>query len=116
LSTFEAFVNSARAAEMQRLERERFMVRAWMVAEEERRRRAGRCLSGDPWRGRFGPPAGEAVGIGLGIGMGGFGQVEVRRGRERAGEGGVQRSRSGGKVQGAKVWLRKVTSLERLRV
>jgi hypothetical protein len=114
LSTFEAFVNSARAAEMQRLERERFMMRAWMAAEEERRRRAGRSLSGDPWRGRFGPPAGETVGIGLGIGMGGFGQMEVRR--ERRSEGGVQRSRSGGKVQGAKVWLRKVTSLERLRV
>lgn len=100
---------------MARQERERYMVRMWQAAEEERRRMAGRSLSGDPWRGRFGPAAGEGVGIGLG----GFGQ-QGRRERDRGwvgeGEGGGQRSRSGGKVAGAKVWLRKVTSLERLRV
>lgn len=97
---------------MQRLERERYMVRMWQAAEEERRRMAGRSLSGDPWRGRFGPSAGELEcgGFGLGIGMGRFGQMEGRR------EGGVRRERSGGKMAGAKVWLRKVTSLERLRV
>lgn len=100
---------------MQRLERERYMVRMWQAAEEERRRMAGRSLSGDPWRGRFGPAAGELEGVGIGLGIG-FGFGEVRRGRERAGESGVRRERSGGKVAGAKVWLRKVTSLERLRV
>jgi hypothetical protein len=114
LSTFEAFINSARQAEAQRQERERFMVRAWLAAEEERRRTAARSLSNDPWRGRFGPPSSSAnvERVGLGIGMGYPPQVPVRR-MERV---EVQRPKtSGSGVQGVKVWLRKVTSLERLR-
>ena len=132
LSTFEAFINHARQAEAQRIERERSMVRAWLAAEEERRRTAGRSLSGDPWRGRFGPPASDTnhFPTGLGIGMGGYGsgytpQVRFNGGMRmpptrmhRVERSSVERERprtSGGGVKAAKVWLRKVTSLERLR-
>jgi len=134
LSTFEAFISHARQAEAQRIERERYMVRAWLAAEEERRRTAGRSLSGDPWRGRFGPPASETnhfpTGLGIGMGGGGYGsgyapQVRFNGGMRmpptrmhRVERSSVERERprtSGGGVKAAKVWLRKVTSLERLR-
>jgi hypothetical protein len=89
-----------------------------MAAEEERRRQAARSLSNDPWRGRFGPPAGERENnLGLGIGMYGGLQIPVRRMErvvvDRREE--MQRPKTSGSVQGVKVWLRKVTSLERLR-
>jgi hypothetical protein len=86
---------------MRRVEREQMMVRAWVRAEEERRVLASRSWPHDPWRGGFGPPSGSVE-----LGNGG------RRGRERE----VQRPKtSGGGVQVVKVWLKKVTSLERLR-
>ena len=128
LSTFEAFINNARQAEAQRIERERYMVRAWLAAEEERRRMAARSLSGDPWRGRFGPPSSQVQSQGVGLGINGMGMPQMppmqrvqRVQRERV----VERSRfseererpkTSASVQGVKVWLRKVTSLERLRV
>ena len=103
------------------------MVRAWLAAEEERRRMAARSLSGDPWRGRFGPPSSQVQSQGVGLGINGMGMPQMppmqrvqRVQRERV----VERSRfseererpkTSASVQGVKVWLRKVTSLERLR-
>ena len=111
------------------------MVRAWLAAEEERRRMASRSLSGDPWRGRFGPPSSNqnqnqnnyptGLGIGMGYGGGYPPQAQFNGGMQmpptrmhRVERSSVERERprtSGGGVKAAKVWLRKVTSLERLR-
>ncbi len=97
------------------MEREQRMVRAWIRAEEERRMAAlqnSRSWPHDPWRGGFGPPSSAGREVGLGIGMaGGIAPRRVESPRR------VETSRpktSGGGVQGVKVWLRKVTSLERL--
>jgi len=115
LSTYEAFIRSAREAEIRRMETEQRMVRAWARAEEERRYVAmqqSRSWPHDPWRGGFGPPS-SSVGrdAGLGIGMNVGGNFPSRRER-----GEPQRPKSGGSgVQGVKVWLKRVTSLERLR-
>ena len=80
---------------------------------------ASRSLSNDPWRGRFGPPSQSQVqNLGLGIGM------QMPPTRMQRVERPVERSRfseererpkTSASVQGVKVWLRKVTSLERLR-
>jgi hypothetical protein len=92
------------------VEREQRMVRAWIRAEEERRMAAlqnSRSWPHDPWRGGFGPPSSAGREVGLGIGMaGGMAPRRVETPRPKTSRGGVQ---------GVKVWLRKVTSLERLR-
>jgi hypothetical protein len=101
---------------------EQRMMRAWIRAEEERRFMAmqqSRSWPHDPWRGGFGPPSGSVradVGLGIGMGVGGNFPSRRERERKRVGRGDVQRPKtSGNSVQGVKVWLRRVTSLERLR-
>ena len=73
----------------------------------------------DPWRGGFGPPSSSVradVGLGIGMGVGGNFPSRRERERKRVERGEVQRPKtSGNGVQGVKVWLRRVTSLERLR-
>lgn len=110
------------------------MVIAWQRAEEERKKRdAIRSRHDDPWRGGFGPSGGGGWrmdyaprnDVGLGIGMavpmsvGNFGSVAPRtldRERLERRRREEQRPRtSGNGVKAAKVWLRKVTSMESLR-
>jgi hypothetical protein len=93
------------------------MVRAWVRAEEERRYMAmqqSRSWPHDPWRGGFGPPSSNVRadgGLGIGMNVGGNFPPRAQRNREEP-----QRPKtSGSGVQGVKVWLRRVTSLERLR-
>lgn len=126
------------------MERERRVAIAYQCAEEERRRAAaGRGRHGDNYRGGFGSPSGRGAWRLEDAGRGGYrpGMVEENgrpfvqglgiegwpfqtgmvmpptpmiRVERPSGERERPRT-SGGGVKAARVWLRKVTSLESLR-